>query len=135
MRHILTCMVVFVALAAPGWAQEKPKPPAPVKVGVTGTVNADDVGAISGGTLSQAPQKPPEKPAVTEAAKPAPAPVLAEIDGLRLENAFLRLAQQQQVVDKLKTDLQALLASLQKPGYVIMQLPDGKLGYAPEPKK
>ena len=105
------------------------------------------VGSASAPTAQgKPPAKPPDKAAQattpsTPAESPTPipeaksAPVLSEIDGLRLENAFLRLGQQQQVTDKLKADLQTLLGSLQKPGYIITQLPDGKLGYAPEPKK
>jgi hypothetical protein len=62
------------------------------------------------------------------------APVLAEIDALKIENAFLKIDAAQKNLDTLKASFQALLTSLQKPGYVIGQGADGKLTYQPEPK-
>lgn len=69
----------------------------------------------------------------------ATAPVLSEMDQLKIENAFLKINAAQQNLDKLKADFQALISSLQKPGYQIQQGQDGKLTYVadpkPEPKK
>ena len=81
--------------------------------------------------FAQAPPNGAPKPA--PAVAPA-APVLSEVDALKVENAFLKIDQQQRALDKMKADFQALLASLQKPGFVITQGQDGKLAYVVEPK-
>lgn len=63
----------------------------------------------------------------------AVAPQLSELDGLKIENLLLKQKIQKDLYDKITAEFQALLGSLQKPGYQIGQLPDGKLGYVPEP--
>ena len=83
--------------------------------------------------VTPAPAATVEAPAPAAMAKPAP--VLSELDELKIENAVLRLRDAQQQTEKLSTALQALIGSLQKPGFVIAQLPDGKFGYAPEAKR
>ena len=80
-----------------------------------------------------AQEKPAPKPAAVEAAKPAP--VLSELDALKIENALLKINKAQTDLEALKTAFQSLLTTLQKPDYVIAQGADGKLAYQPEPKK
>lgn len=72
---------------------------------------------------------------LTNPLKAEPAPVLAEVDGLKIENALLKVQAAQVNLDKLKADFQGLLTSLTKPGYQLAQGADGKLTYVPEPKK
>ena len=71
---------------------------------------------------------------LTTPPKAEPAPVLSDVDGLRLKNGMLKLQNTQVTLDKLKAEFQGLLTSLQKPGYQIAQGADGKIGYVPEPK-
>ena len=80
-----------------------------------------------------AQEKPAPKLVVVEAAKPVP--VLSELDGLKIENALLKINKAQADLEAMKASFQSLLAALQKPDYVIAQGADGKLVYQPEPKK
>jgi len=84
-------------------------------------------------SLLSAPAWAQESTAPPVTAPAVSAPVLAEVDGLRLENGLLKVQQATLALDKLKADLQALITSLQKPGYQITQGPDGKLVYTPVP--
>lgn len=86
--------------------------------------------------LAQAPGTPASAVKVEKTAPvAAAAPVLARADGLEAENRFLKIDKAQKELDAMKAEFQVFLQTLQKPGYVIAQGPDGKLGYVPEPKK
>ena len=88
------------------------------------------------GALAQ--NKPAQKaaPVATAPAKAEPTtPVLSELDGLKIENALLKINKAQADLEAMKASFQSLLAALQKPDYVIAQGADGKLAYQPEPKK
>lgn len=75
------------------------------------------------------------KPAAT-GAKAEAAPVLSELDALKLdkvvlgiENLQLKLAQGQVELDKLKSEAQAFVGQLQKPGYQVTRDNSGRWVY------
>ena len=91
---------------------------------------------MAAGALAQDKLAQKAAPVATTPAKAEPiAPVLSELDGLKIENALLKINKAQADLEALKTAFQSLLTTLQKPDYVIAQGADGKLVYQPEPKK
>lgn len=94
---------------------------------------------VGGVGFAQAPGTPAsavkvEKTAQPEAKAPA-APVLSELDSTKIDNAVLRLDKAAKDLEALKASFQTLLGGLQKPGFQIQQVADGKYAYVPEPKK
>lgn len=81
-----------------------------------------------------------DKPAAP-AAKPAPAAVAVKADPLsEIENrdvviALGKIKEAQAVLENAQLKFQILMTGLQKPGYQIQQIAEGKYGYVPEPKK
>ena len=88
--------------------------------------------------------KPATAPSVAPAVKAAETtvPTINELDGLKLdrvvlsiENLQLKLAQGQAELEKMRTDAQPFIQSLQKPGYQLAKDQQGNWIYQAEPAK
>lgn len=89
---------------------------------------------VAGMAFAQTPPATKASASLTAQVPATTAPVLTEVDQLKIENALLKIDAAQKNLDAQKASFTALLTSLQKPGYVIAQGQDGKLAYQPEPK-
>ena len=71
----------------------------------------------------------------------ANAPTLSEVDGLKLDNALLRIENLQreigieklQALERMNQELQAIGKALEKSGYLLQRAADGKWSYVPKP--
>jgi hypothetical protein len=80
-----------------------------------------------------------EKP-VTKAETAAPAPVVSEVDALRLDKLLLTAENLQLRMAQVQTEIQAALKGMERPGYTVSRDPGGawiyvKLEPKPEPPK